>query len=150
MKKLLFLLFFIPLMSFSQEIKFDDIMSINSIDTFKRVVIESGYEYIKEDSWLTYGYKVEKTKNEEPTASKWGVYNIEWENFIFQFIKADIFVELEFNKIVSDIKSKCEYFEINGEYVTYNCPDSSFEGQIAFKTSEGSGFVAMFPSNPFQ
>ena len=37
MRKLLFVLLFIPLMSFSQEITFDELMTINSTDSFKRV-----------------------------------------------------------------------------------------------------------------
>lgn len=46
MKKLLLLLF-IPFVSFSQT--FENVMSINSIDDFKRVAIENGYELYEED-----------------------------------------------------------------------------------------------------
>ena len=146
MKKLLFLLFFIPLMSFSQEIKFDDIMSINSVDTFKRVVIENLFELYNEDeSSVEYGFDITRDKKEGDKAPKWAMYEKESDGFFFQFVKGGAFIDLEFNKIVSDIKSKCEYAEIFKEYVIYNCPDSSFEGQIGFKTSEGSSFVSMFP-----
>ena len=41
MKKLLLLLLFIPIMSFGQ-ITYNDLMSIKSVDTFKKVVIENG------------------------------------------------------------------------------------------------------------
>ena len=149
MKKLLFLLLFIPIMSFGQEIKFDEIMSINSLDTFKRVVIENSFEFSNGDNYITYGYKLDTNKKGVEVASKWASYDKEFGNFLFQFIKDGLWVDLEFNRIVSDIKSKCEYFEINDEYVTYNCDDSTFEGQIGFKTSEGSGFVVMFPTIDF-
>mgnify|MGYP003686232265 CR=1 FL=1 len=43
MKRLLLLLF-IPILSYSQ-ISYKDVMGIKSVDTFKKVVIENGYEY---------------------------------------------------------------------------------------------------------
>ena len=43
MKKLILLLLFIPLFSFGQTYK--DVMSINSADMFKKVVIENKYQY---------------------------------------------------------------------------------------------------------
>ena len=43
MKKLLVLLF-VPILSYSQ-ISYKDIMSIKSVDMFKKVVIKNGYEY---------------------------------------------------------------------------------------------------------
>ena len=46
MKKLILLLLFIPLLSFSQSYK--DLMSINSVDMFKKAVIENGYEFSSE------------------------------------------------------------------------------------------------------
>jgi len=145
MKKLLFVLLFTPLMSFSQEITFNDLMSINSIDTFKRVVIENSYEFDGlTGGYLSYGYNLTVRTDKESTASKWGMFNIDSYGFVFQFIKRHPLVELEFDRIVSEIKSKCEYYKINGEYVTYNCPDSSFKGQIGFKTSEGSGLIMSF------
>ena len=49
MKKYLLLLLFIPIMSFGQEITYDELMTINSEDTFMKVVIENGYEFYDED-----------------------------------------------------------------------------------------------------
>ena len=45
MKKLILLLLFIPLVSFGQT--FQEFMTINSLDKFKRVVIENNYEFVK-------------------------------------------------------------------------------------------------------
>ena len=146
MKKLLLLLLSIPLMSFGQEITYDELMTINSEDTFKRVVIENSFEFSKGENFIIYGYKLETDKEGDDIATKWASYDKTFGNFLFQFIKDGLFSDLEFNRIVSDIKSKCEYFEINGEYVTYNCADASFEGQIGFKTADGSGFVISFPT----
>ena len=59
MKKLILLLF-IPLVSFSQT--YEDIMSIKSLDTFKKVSIENNYEFdnVDEDDWVTYGYDIDR------------------------------------------------------------------------------------------
>ena len=149
MKKLLLLLLFIPLMSIGQEITFDELMSINSLDTFKRVVIENSYELSDGDNYITYGYELDTNEKGVEVSTKWASYDKEFGNFLFQFIKDGLWVELEYNRIVSDIKSKCEYFEINDEFVIYNCDDSTFEGQIGFKTYEGFGYVVMRPTIDF-
>ena len=160
MKKLLFVLLFIPLMSFSQEITFDELMSINSTDSFKRVVIENGFEFqaIEDDIFIWYGFELTKT-NEGDRATKWAMYNkgsgtLAQKNSIstfaqslaiFKFVKKDILIKLEYNQIVSDIKSKCEYVKIDGKYATYNCSESSFNGTIGIMSENGAGYVRIKP-----
>jgi len=73
MKRLLFLLF-IPILSYSQ-ITYKDVMSINSEDTFKKVVIENGYEFDSEDEGLIfYGLNILRDSIEGNKSSEWGVY----------------------------------------------------------------------------
>ena len=48
MKKLVFILLFIPLISFGQ-VTYEDMLSINSLDQFKRVMIENDYEFIEKN-----------------------------------------------------------------------------------------------------
>ena len=64
--KRLILLLFIPILSYSQ-ISYKDVMSIKSVDTFKKVVIENGYEYesLDEEGWLTYGFNIVKDIKEK-------------------------------------------------------------------------------------
>ena len=141
MRKLLFVLLFIPLMSFSQEITFDELMSINSTDSFKRVVIENGFEFQRINSeYLSYGFEVTKNKDGD-RAKKYAMYNEEFGLTLFIFFKDGLWVEREYNQIVSDIKSKCEYVEIDGEYATYNCSESSFNGTIGIMSADGAGYV---------
>ena len=75
MRKLLILLL-IPLFGFSQ-ISYKDVMSIKSVDMFKKVVIENGYEYesLDEEGWLTYGFNIVKDSIEGSKSSKWMLYN---------------------------------------------------------------------------
>ena len=60
MKRLLLLLI-IPTISYSQ-ITYEDIMSINSEKTFKRVMIENGFEYedIDDDEFIFYGLNIKR------------------------------------------------------------------------------------------
>ena len=53
-KVILLVMFLVPLLSFSQSYK--DLMSINSVDMFKKAVIENGYEFSgEEDGEISYG-----------------------------------------------------------------------------------------------
>jgi hypothetical protein len=160
MKKL-FLLLFIPILSYSQ-ISYKDVMSINSEDTFKKVVIENGYEFndIDEEGWITYGFNIERDSIEGNKSSKWGVYNKNDGKFTFQFNRRTLLGNLlgseddnsknPYDLIVKDIKEKCKYYKIinykGTDYVTYSCSESSYKGEIGFVVSEGSGIIRHFPT----
>jgi hypothetical protein len=160
MKKL-FLLLFIPILSYSQ-ISYKDVMSINSEDTFKKVVIENGYEFndIDEEGWITYGFNIERDSIEGNKSSKWGVYNKKDGKFTFQFNRRTLLENLlaseddtsknRYDLIVKDIKEKCKYYKIINyygiDYVTYSCSESSYKGKIGFVVSEGSGIIRHFPT----
>ena len=75
MKKLIILLLFIPLVSFGQ-VTYDDLMSIKSVETFKKVVIENGYEYDSTDDngIIWYGYNITKDSIEGNRSPKWASY----------------------------------------------------------------------------
>ena len=52
-------------------------MSIKSVDGFKKVVIENGYEFdsLDDDGWLTYGFNIVRDSIEGSKSSKWMLYN---------------------------------------------------------------------------
>ena len=85
MKSLLIFLF-IPILSFSQ-ISYKDVMSIKSVENFKKVVIENGYEYdsMDDDSWLTYGFNIVRDSIEGNKSSKWSSYNTKDDRFTLSF-----------------------------------------------------------------
>lgn len=160
MKKLLLFLLFIPLLSIGQ-ITYKDIMSIKSENTFKKVVIENGYEFDNnEDDVIWYGWNIKRDSVEGNMSSKWASYNKTTGAFRFKLSRinpiAD-FLKYEndtsknaYDLIVADIKSKCNYYDIveyNGNsYVTYSCSESSYKGKIGFMISEGNGYVRHFPN----
>ena len=159
MKKLLVLLF-VPILSYSQ-ISYKDIMSIKSVDMFKKVVIENGYEYdsMDDDGWLSYGFNIVRDSIEGNKSTKWGSYNTKDDRFTFTFGRRSVlgnFLGTEddtsqnpYDLIVKDIKEKCKYYKIinykGTDYVTYSCSESSYKGKIGFVVSEGSGIIRHFP-----
>ena len=159
MKNLLLLLF-IPFVSFSQSFK--EIMSINSVDMFKKVVIENGYEYdsLDDKGLLIYGFNIVRDSIEGNKSSKWGQYDKNDGEFYFQFNRRSVLgaffgteddtSENPYDFIVKNIKQKCKYYKIinhNGtDYVTYSCSESSYKGKIGFAVSEGVGFIRHFPT----
>ena len=160
MRKLLILLL-IPLFGFSQ-ISYKDVMSIKSVDGFKKVVIENGYEFdsLDDDGWLTYGFNIVRDSIEGSKSSKWMLYNTKDDRFTLSFGRRTVlgnFFGTEddtssnpYDLIVKDIKEKCKYYKIinykGTDYVTYSCSESSYKGKIGFVVSEGSGIIRHFPT----
>jgi len=161
MKRVLFVLLFIPIFSFSQ-VSYKDVMSIKSADMFKKVVIENGYEYdsMDDDGWLTYGFNIVRDSIEGNKSSKWSSYNTKDDRFTLSFGRRSVlgnFLGTEddtsqnpYDLILKDIKEKCKYYKIinykGTDYVTYSCSESSYKGKIGFVVSEGSGIIRHFPT----
>ena len=61
MKKLILLLLFIPLISFGQIISYNDVMSISSVNMFKKVVIENGFQKYNESLTVEMNEQMKST-----------------------------------------------------------------------------------------
>ena len=151
MKKLILLL--LPLFSYSQTYK--DVMSINSLDTFKKVAIENNYEFADEveEGLVTYGYNIVKDSINGNKSSKWAFYKPEDDMFVLSFSKSSFFGasdETQYDKIYESVKDKCSYYKIiNNEgtdFVTYSCPESSYKGKIGFVVMGDTGIIMHFPN----
>jgi hypothetical protein len=162
MKKYILLLLFIPIMSFGQ-ITYNDLMSIKSVDTFKKVVIENGYEADNtgiDDELINYGYNITKDSINGNKATKWAVYSPSNDVFVFKFSRSNVVDDFfgsepdnstnEYDLIVKELKAKCKYFKIRefdeNDYVTYSCSESSYTGKIGFMVSDGFGYIMHFPN----
>ena len=163
MKKLLLLLLFIPIVSFGQSYK--DVMSISSVDMFKKVVIENGYEFSSNtDETITYGFNIIKDSINADKSTRWAQYNPENDKWSFIFSRTDALASLAgaflgvesetdnsknpYNLITEGIKEKCKYYKIQNvegtDFVTYSCSESSYKGKIGFAIADGSGIVLHF------
>ena len=151
MKKLILLLL-LPLALQSQFYK--DIVGIESVNTFKKVVIENNYQFDVEDgNWIYYGFNLEKRKDGS-LAKKWGAYNKENDSWYFQFNEDDnSFFDYgyEYNEITDSIKEECVYYDIledtmGKEYVGYICDGAVWGdiGIVGFNVIDDSGIVKVF------
>jgi len=124
------ILLFIPLISFSQSYK--DLMSISSVDMFKKVVIENGYEFNdNDDDWVTYGFNIQKDSINGDKSSKWGLYKTQNDMWSFSFqktatdlassilgallesnIPTEEITETPYDLIFKEVKEKCKYYKI--------------------------------------
>tara|TARA_B110000858_G_C17556300_1_gene360455 strand:- start:166 stop:651 length:486 start_codon:yes stop_codon:yes gene_type:complete len=161
MKHLLILLF-IPILSYSQ-ISYEDVMSIKSVDIFKKVMIENGYEFdtLDTDGYLSYGFNLTKDSTGNSQSSRWMIYNINDDSFIMMFPRKNWITNFydpklessknNYDSIVKDIQEKCKYYKITNfkgtDYVTYSCSESSYKGKIGFVVSDGNGYIQHFPND---
>jgi hypothetical protein len=151
MKKIIILLL-IPIISFSQT--FNELKMINSLDDFKKVMIENKYEFDEIDSdgmWL-YGFnRMEVDSLGNKGSEKWGMFSKDG-SWKIQFNKRNNFLYPlgDYDEIVENIKDECIYVGIekfyeNYDYVTYSCNESKFDGKIGFMISDGRGNIRYFP-----
>ena len=157
MKKLILLLLFIPLVSFGQTYK--DVMSISSVDMFKKVAIENGYEFSQNDGdWVDYGFNIIKDSINGDRSSKWLYYNTKDDKFSFIFSRAkttffgkENIDYTQYDLILKEVKEKCKYYKIQNykgvDYVSYSCSDSSYKGKIGFAVEEDVGIIRNFISD---
>ena len=123
MKKLLFLLLFIPLVSLGQIFDYNDLKDINSEKQFKRFSFEKEFVKVKEnESYMTYAKKWNK---EEDTASEWSYYYPKTGLFSFQISKYPNGSSGDsFNRVLEQVKAKCTFYDIKeegyGEYEKEN------------------------------
>ena len=155
MKKLLLLLF-IPFISIGQVDSFKDIQGINSLEQFKRVVIENNYQYTKEDiGFLWYGISPTKDENDDWVSGSWAGYNTSTNEWTFQFARGSgLFSALGalatgYDLIFDEVKERCEFFRIvnylaDEDYACYSCPESSYEGKIGFTLNDDQGIIRHF------
>lgn len=159
MKRLLLLLI-IPTLSYSQ-ITFSDVLSINSLKTFKRVMIENNFEFSSIDSMSLYNimvfedywYGLNIKRDEDGNRSSlWSIYSKHNDEFLFQFVRSgttkdgrDVVMDTPYDDIIRKIKNRCRYIDIFNrkdlDYVCYQCPQSTFKGYIGFTVNDGVGYV---------
>lgn len=96
---MLILLLFISIISYSQS--YNDLKLINNENDFKRVMIESNYQFDKnDDGYILYGYGLVKDSIEGNRSEKWGSYNTETGGWVLQINNIDDGQRLVLNKVL--------------------------------------------------
>ena len=138
--RILIILLFISFNSFGQT--YDDLMSINDLNSFKRVMIENNYR-------LFDSYKEDDVLRIESYTSTGGLKSASYfllTEFFYFFINKSDLIETEtlYDKIYSQVKNKCEYVGIhtsNRDYACYECKDAKFKGVLGFALTQRMAYI---------
>ncbi|MDB4180156.1 hypothetical protein N9754_03000 [Flavobacteriaceae bacterium] len=132
MKKLILLLF-IPLMSFGQ-ITLQEILAIDSENTFKRTMIENGFELTNADESVVTYDKTISTPSSMISANFRRGDSLSTESLYFIFTE-DVFDKNDiWDNIYDEVKKNCEFNELRkyssekdnpnaNDLAMYKCPD---------------------------
>ncbi len=170
--RILLILLFISFNSFGQ-LSYSDIMSINSVKQFKKIMIENYFEFAtEEDGYIIYGYQIQRDSVEGDKSSMWGSYKTDG-TFSFQISRGNAFAELfgwddlgfntdalqegkyVYDEILEDVKKNCNYYDIvtyeredgeKNDYVCYSCSVSKYKGKLGFMIIDGTGYIRHFPN----
>ena len=151
MRIFLFLLIFVPLLSFNQsKLDLRDLKSISSKSTFQKVVLENGFSKSSVEDWeLSYGYNLNKDFSDpsDYQASTWASFYPYTETFQFQFYKLALDSEMSYNKIVRQIQSSCNFHSIDErtdyDIIYYGCPGARFKGVIGYYDKGDGGLFIL-------
>ena len=136
-------------------------MSIDTTDSFIRVMIENGYEKVlsvSNDTFIVYS----KNFTEDSLSNSFCSYDTVNKFYRLGFNKKSLFDKLGINDnretsydiIVDDIKKRCKYYDIEKvkledndefEYVCYSCMESKYIGKIGFTIKDDWGWIQNFP-----
>ena len=112
MKKLLLILL-LPTALLSQT--YNELMSIDSLDDFKKVMIENKYELDKvdDDGRVVYGFELVRDSIKGNGSEKWGSFNKDG-SWSLQFNERNTIIYKlgDYDDIVESIKEKCSYVDI--------------------------------------
>lgn len=126
-------------------------MTIDSLDDFKRVVIENNYELDKIDYDGGLIYVLLSSNGDESVREgrywKDGSWQLQFGRKGSLLLLGQIWA---YEDIVEEIKDNCSYVGIENheekDYVSYKCEESNLDGKIGFMISEGVGFIRYFPN----
>jgi len=139
--------------SLLSQVNYRDLISINSLHSFQRVVIENNFELSSSsnDTLMIYGYNLSKDSSDEK-ANQWAYYNQESTGFLFVFVLNEfsrLMLGEEYSspyyKTTDEIKTNCTFYKIIDNYSCYSCSKSTYKGKIGFKLMDGNGMIRHFP-----
>ena len=123
-------------------------MTIDSLDDFKRVVIENNYEFDGVDDIGRVTYKYRFFENEE----RWAAYSNDGTWVILFFRRNTLLRQFgDYEDVVERIKDNCSYVGIEEgteyDYVSYKCEESKLDGKIGFTVAPGGrAIIKYFPN----
>ena len=143
--RIFIILLFISFSSFGQT--YDDIMSIDGLNTFKKLMIENNFQHSEEgstDDKIMYE-DIQDTKGAMHTTKGYPIFGFYF-NKTAQIVDTKIeMTDTPYDRIYDEVKEKCTFVKISegykSDFACYKCEDAKFDGLIGFTVFEGIGMI---------
>ena len=126
---------------------YDDIMSIDGLATFKKLMIENSFQHDKKgstDDKILYT-DIQSTKGAMHTTKGYPIFGFYFNKTMTLLDEKIEMNDTPYDRIFDEVKEKCTFVKISEgyelEYACYECEDAKFEGMIGFAIFEGVGMV---------
>ena len=126
---------------------YDDIMSIDGLNTFKKLMIENNFQHSEEgstDDKIMY-VDIQDTKGAMHTTKGYPIFGFYFNKTMTLLDEKIEMNDTPYDRIFDEVKEKCTFVKISEgyelEYACYECEDAKFEGMIGFAIFEGVGMV---------
>ena len=145
-KKLIFLL--IPIIGFCQtsKLKLNDIRSINSVEMYKKVMMERGLEKNDEEGKEGVNIIYNDIISSDKISQLSTIYYTENDVCFITFDTNNGIYEDEYDGLFNNVKSNCDYFGIDSsidtEFIQYDCGDGF---KIGFGRESNFSFILKYP-----
>ena len=162
MKKLFVLLLLIPIFSFGQ-IKFKDLMKIDSQEAFEKLMFDEQFSNTEKPDGLdgVYYSLNPTTEDGEILSSHFATYTRVIDTFWFSFTRTGTSTNLytgavtnagvmanNYDTILKKVKRKCEFVKMykvmENNFACYECKDAEFKGYLGFAIVNGLGTISNF------
>ena len=123
-------------------------MSINSVDTYKKVVTKNGYDFgIENDTIIGYGIGVTKDSLGEYYWNEWIEYDKTDDGFRVRFDVDKGNSSDTYNILIDEIKNNCTFYDTLKkdewiyDYLGYSCPQSTYKGKISYVITDSISYI---------
>ena len=149
MKKLIFILLFLPLMSFGQDMTYEDLMGFENTKQVERFLIERNYEkFDKEDKKnINYGYNIDY-RDDGTYINKGARISIDNDSLSFKnafnlgfYVDFMFTSEEDYNRIYDVAKKELEFLDVFSGIALYNIEESGVI--LGFSITENNHYVTL-------
>ena len=127
-------------------ISYKDIMSINSEETYNKVMIENGYTFLENtDSIIVWGITLKKDSTYY--YDEWVLYEKDNGEFKIKFNWDKNNSRNPYNIVIDKIKNNCTFYDTLKnddwvyDYVSYSCSESTYKGKICYVTTDSISYI---------
>ena len=149
MKKLIFILRFLPLMSFGQDMTYEDLMGFENTKQVERFLIERNYEkFDKEDKKnINYGYNIDY-RDDGTYINKGARISIDNDSLSFKnAFNLDLYVEFmfwnvdDYNRIYDVAKKELEFKDVLNGMAVYSSQESFVS--VGFRIQDKMHYITL-------